>query len=159
VAIDTKGAATTSKAGSLEIFRCDTEATFKGGVDTLIAPYNSGTGYYELPCNGPFSVPFRYSIKDADGLSGVTLKYTITPISNPSSLQLGGQIDLHRQSRLLPDVWIGQTTAPSKGNYRGNNSISWRLTSADQYSGLTSSPDLRLRPYFARIAWLYCGPA
>jgi len=158
VAIDAKGATTTSKTSSLTIFRCDTEASFQGGINTLIAPYNSGTGYYELPCGGPFSVPFRYSIKDADGLSGVSLKYTITPISNPSSFQLSGQIDLLR-SRLSPDIWSGQTTTPLKGNYRGNNSISWRLTSADRYGGLTSSPDPRLRASFARIAWLYCGPA
>src|SRR5207247_2334146 len=38
VAIDSKGAATTSASGVITIFRCDTEASIKVGINTAVAP-------------------------------------------------------------------------------------------------------------------------
>jgi hypothetical protein len=155
VAIDGKGASATSKSGSVSVFRCDTEASIRGGLDTTDKTrlwYNSGSGYYEVGCGGPFAVPFRYTITDVDTLSSVSVNYSFTPIkANVSGWK--GTTKLHRLSRLQPSIWVGTTAAIVSTTYHGYYSIAWTIQSTDNYGG--KSPD-RVSLRTAKIAWLSC---
>ena len=141
VAIDAKGARTTSKTGSLMIFRCDTEATISGVIDL---PFD---GVYELSGCGGFVIPWRYTISEPDGLSGVTLKYTITHSGAPT---LGTTINLTHA--FLSSYWRGSSVAPSSREpYRGTNTVSWSVTTTDRYDGSTAT-----RTRVATVYYGYC---
>jgi hypothetical protein len=162
VAVDTKGASTTSASSSITIIRCDTEATFKGGIDTTDPDrihYNSTYATYYLACDGPFVIPFRYSVVDPDFTSKVTLTYTITSVSHPTSPPLSSTITLRRSfsiTKVPSNIWTGATIAPLLGNYRGRSTITWRLTSTDQYKGTTTNPSLLLPRFSAKLDWSTC---
>jgi hypothetical protein len=132
VAIDTKGAKTTSKSGSLRITRCDTEATISGGINLT-----SIFGIYVLTgCS--FSIPWRYTLGDTDGLSGAKLSYSIT---HTNAATLRGTITLSR--RFLSDYWTGSSTPPSVSSkdynpYDGFNTVAWTVTTTDKFGGTTS---------------------
>jgi hypothetical protein len=139
VAIDAKGAKTTSETGSLTILRCDTEAIFSGGIDL---PFD---GVYELSGCGGFVIPWRYTISEPDGLSGATLKYTITHSGAPT---LGATIKLTHA--FLSSYWRGSSIAPpSPEPYRGTNTVSWSVTTTDRYGGSTATR--------SRVATVYYG--
>ena len=162
VVIDTKGATTTSASSSIKVLRCDTEATFKGGIDTTNPDrvhYNSTTSTYYLACDGPFVVPFRYGVVDPDFTSKVALTYTITSVSHPTSLPLNNTIALRRSRStigVISNTWTGATFAPLLGNFRGRSTITWRLTSTDQYEGTTTKPSLLLPRFSAKLDWSTC---
>jgi hypothetical protein len=152
IALDSKGVSTRSTIGAVQIERCDTEATISGGINTALAPYDSVNRVYRLPCDSPFSIPFRYTITDVDGLASVALSYTITPVSHPESAVIKGKLQLHR-SRLQPSVWLGATPAPTTGVYRGDNTVRWTIQSTDVYGGV--SPN-RLSLRTVTINWQRC---
>jgi hypothetical protein len=152
LAFDSKGVSTRSTIASVRIDRCDTEATISGGINTAIAPYDSVSRVYRLPCESPFSIPFKYTITDRDGLASVAVNYTITPVSHPESPVIKGKLALHR-SRLQPDVWLGATPAPLTGVYRGDNTVRWTIQSTDVYGGV--SPN-RLSLRTVTINWQRC---
>jgi hypothetical protein len=126
VAIDTKGVSTTSLSGSLSVKRCDTEASISGGLN--LTPTNGI--YYIYSCDA-FTVPWRFLISDADGLSSARLSYNISHLNKTT---LSGSIKLVRLLRSL--FWTGSATAPH--SYYGKNTITWTITSTDQYTGTTS---------------------
>jgi hypothetical protein len=152
IAFDSKGVSTRSTIGAVQIERCDTEATISGGINTALAPYDSVNRVYRLPCDSPFSIPFRYTITDVDGVASVALSYTITPVSHPESAVIKGKLQL-RRSRLQPSVWLGGTPAPTTGVYRGDNSVRWTIQSTDVYGGV--SPN-RLSLRTVTINWQRC---
>src|SRR6266508_3432967 len=132
VAIDTKGAKTTSRSGSLRITRCDTEATISGGINlTSIFGIHVLTG-----CS--FSIPWRYTLGDTDGLSGAKLSYTIT---HTNAATLRGTITLSR--RFLSSYWTGSSIPPSVSSkdynpYDGLNTVACTVTTTDKFGGTTS---------------------
>jgi hypothetical protein len=126
VAIDTKGVSTTSLSGSLSVKRCDTEATVSGGIN--VTPTN---GVYYIYSCGSFTIPWRFLISDPDGLSSATMSYRISHLNMTS---LSGSIKLVRLLRSL--FWTGSATAPH--SYYGKNTVTWTVTSTDQYGGTTS---------------------
>jgi hypothetical protein len=129
VAIDTKGAATTSRSGSLAIFRCDTEANINGGINLT----QGFLGIYILQ-GETFSIPWRYTLSDADGLARNQLTYTITHAGAPS---LEDTITLTRPVRSLN--WTGRSNAPASSSpYDGLNTVTWTLTTFDNYRATTS---------------------
>jgi hypothetical protein len=150
VAIDTKGAATTSKAGSLEIFRCDTEAVFTGGVNTSLAPYSSFHKAYVLNCELKFSIPFKYTITDPDGLSSVTLSYTITSITDPNHSTVSDKISLRSGSN---NVWRGSTRIPSTGSFAGYSTVTWFVRTTDAYGGTSRDPKYLFSQRSAKVYW------
>jgi hypothetical protein len=126
VAIDTKGVSTTSQSGSLNVVRCDTEATISGGLN--LTPTNGV--YYIYSCEA-FTIPWRFYITDRDGLSGARLSYSVSHLNLAS---LRGSIKLGRLLRSL--YWTGSATVPH--SYYGKNTVTWTVTSTDQYGGTTS---------------------
>jgi hypothetical protein len=133
VAIDAKGANATSRSGSLRIVRCDTEATISGGINLpqgFLGIYTLDGSLYA--CR--FSIPWRYLLSDADGLSGNQLSYSIT---HTNVTPLSGTIELVARSRL--GYWTGGSAAPSPPDpYAGLNTVSWTVTTTDGYGGRTS---------------------
>jgi hypothetical protein len=127
VAIDTKGVTTASNTGSLEIFRCDTEATISGGIDKAI----NGDGSYTFSSCSSFTIPWRYYLSDPDGLTGATITYAMAHVNKTT---LRGSVKLTHLNRSL--FWVASATIPS--SYYGTNTLSWTITTTDKYATLTS---------------------
>jgi hypothetical protein len=131
VAIDSKGAQTRSMTRTLEVIRCDTEASISGGINASVRT----NGHYYLQSCTVFSIPWRYVVSDRDGLFGVTVKYTIT---HTGAKTLSQTINLRHLLRSL--IWAGNSIAPPNSNlYHGPNNVSWTVTSKDQYDETTIS--------------------
>jgi hypothetical protein len=135
VAIDSKGAQTKSTTRTLEVFRCDTEATISGGINLP----RSSTGIYQLTTCGSFSIPFAYTLSDRDGLSGATLTYTIR--NSNGAPTLGPRTLTMTRYKILVDPWRVGSIAPRTGNdaYLGLNTVNFWVTTTDRYGGTTTS--------------------
>jgi hypothetical protein len=121
VAIDSKGASTTSKVKSIKVVRCDTEASINGSIDF---PQNSD-GQYEIFC----VIRWKFLINDPDGVAGVTLTYTIPP----GAAAPYGTIKM-KLAAGSQNIWTGQTTfVPS-----GVSTVAWTVTSTDAFGGTTA---------------------
>jgi hypothetical protein len=156
VAVDTKSVRTTSSVGSLTIFRCDTEATFRGGINTTLAPYDTSLDAYKLdPCKS-FSIPFRYTITDPDGVASVSLAYKITSISKPWLAPLEDDITLLPGSN---NTWRGGTKLPPRGVVFSEYSrVTWIASSVDDYEGTSRDPRFLLTRRSATVYWVgNCG--
>ena len=132
VAVDSKGATRKSKPAAIKVVRCDTEATFGGGISLT-----NQSGVYVLPNCGSFSIPWSISISDPDdGVTGASLAFTITHDGSPT---LTGTIGLQPRILLTGTVWRGRTIAPTSGDYYGYSTVSWTVTSTDSHGGHSSS--------------------
>jgi hypothetical protein len=130
VAVDSKGATTTSSSGRISIFRCDAEATITGGVNL---PFINSA--YLLKNCVKFEIPWRYTITDPDGLVSASLKYRITHTGQDP---LTGTITLKRP--FLSLYWIGHSVNPGANywHYYGTNSVSWTVTTVDKYQEVST---------------------
>jgi hypothetical protein len=127
VAVDTKGVTTASSTGSLEIFRCDTEATISGGINKT----QNGDGSYSFSSCSSYTIPWRYYFADPDGLTGATITYAMAHVNKTT---LRGSVKLTRLNRSL--FWVASATIPS--SYFGTNTLSWTVTTTDKYATPTS---------------------
>jgi hypothetical protein len=118
VAIDSKGASTTSKAKTLKVIRCDTEASINGGIDAPLID-----GQREIFC----SLPWEFAITDPDGLAGATIIYSIPPGTPPLTKPL---ILKHMSG----NVWAISTTFVPHGTF----TVAWTLTTTDAFGGTTT---------------------
>jgi hypothetical protein len=118
VAIDSKGARTTSKVRSIQVVRCDTEASINGGIDAPLI-----NGQREIFC----SLPWEFAISDPDGLAGATIVYSIPPGSPPLTKPLV-------LKHVSGNVWaVGTSFVP-----HGAFTVAWTLTTTDNFGGTTS---------------------
>jgi hypothetical protein len=119
VAIDAKGASTTSKAKSITVVRCDTEASINGGIDFD----RNSQGQYEIFCE----LRWLFVIADADGATGVTLTYVDPPGSAARSITL---------TRVVGTVssWTGRSIVVP----HGVSTVAWTVKSTDRFGGTTA---------------------
>lgn len=122
VAIDTKGVSTTSSSGSLNVRRCDTEATISGGIN---ATPSNGI-YYFYSC-GTYTIPWRYFLSDKDGLTGATISYSLF---HPTLSTYRRTVTMTHLLRSL--YWVGSASIPN--SYGGATSLSWTITTTDSYA-------------------------
>jgi hypothetical protein len=134
IAVDARGAQTQSAIASVEVFRCDTEATISGKIDA--APLSDGSYIFYFDCveTKRWEIPWRYDLRDRDVLTGATVRYTLTSIDGTFT-RLTRSVDLRRISGTR--TWIGSASIPS--GYGGHSTLSWRVTTTDRYGGTTSS--------------------
>jgi hypothetical protein len=118
VAIDSKGATTSSKVKTLKVIRCDTEASINGGIDAPVIG-----GQREIFC----SLPWEFAIADPDGLAGATIIYSIPPGTPPLTKPLV-------LKHMSGNVWaIGTSFVP-----HGTFTVAWTLTTTDTFGGTTT---------------------
>ena len=118
VAIDSKGASTTSKVKTLKVIRCDTEASINGGIDAPLID-----GQREIFC----SLPWEFAITDPDGLTGATIIYSIPPGTPPLTKPLV-------LKHMSGNVWaIGTSFVP-----HGTFTVAWTLSTTDTFGGTTT---------------------
>jgi hypothetical protein len=118
VAIDSKGARTTSKVRSIKVVRCDTEASINGGIDAPLI-----NGQREIFC----VLNWEFAISDPDGLAGATVIYSIPPGTPPQTKPFS-------LKHISGNVWrIGTTFVP-----HGTFTVAWTLTTMDNFGGTTS---------------------
>jgi hypothetical protein len=118
VAIDSKGATTTSKVKTIKVIRCDTEASINGGIDAPLID-----GQREIFC----SLPWEFAITDPDGLAGATIVYSIPPGTPPLTKPLV-------LKHMSGNVWaIGTSFVP-----HGTFTVTWTLTTTDTFGGTTT---------------------
>jgi hypothetical protein len=121
VAVDSKGARTTSKVRSIKVVRCDTEASINGGIR---APLNSD-GQYEIAC----VLIWQFAISDPDGVAGATIVYSIPPGSAPMTKP----ITLTRVAGTI-NTWTARTILVPSGGF----TVAWTVTSTDPFGGTSS---------------------
>jgi hypothetical protein len=122
VAVDSKGATTTSVKRAIETIRCDSPASISGGIDLP-----AGSGYdYRAQC----SLPWSFTVADPDGpLSKVRVTYSYSgPLNGSGALNLA--------YTLFIKTWSGDTgyLLAQPGLY----TVSWQVTSTDGYGGTTA---------------------
>jgi hypothetical protein len=119
VAIDAKGASTTSKAKSITVVRCDTEASINGGIDFDL----NSQGQYEIFCE----LRWLFVVADGDGVTGVTLTYVDPPGSAARSITL---------NRVAGTVgsWTGRSIVVP----HGVSTVAWTVRSTDRFGGTTT---------------------
>jgi hypothetical protein len=120
VAIDAKGARTSSKAKSLNVVRCDTEASINGGIDAPLID-----GQREIFC----VLIWEFAISDGDGLRGASIVYSIPPGSAPATKPIA----LNREPGTV-NVWTARTSFVPHGTF----TVAWTLTTMDGFGGTTS---------------------
>jgi len=131
VAIDSKGVERRSATASVDIQRCDTEATISGGINLNI---RTNGHYYIISCT-IFSIPWRYTVTDPDTVSRVSIKYSITHTGAPT---LSTTIGLRH--RLDSNLYFGSSVAPAIAKpYYGANYVAWTVTSMDPYEESTTT--------------------
>jgi hypothetical protein len=119
VAIDANGASTTSKAKSISVVRCDTEASINGGIDFD----RNSQGQYEIFCE----LRWLFVITDADDVTGVKLTYVDPPGSAARSIIL---------TRVVGTVssWTGRSIVVP----HGVSTVAWTVKSTDRFGGTTA---------------------
>ncbi len=120
VAIDGKGASTTSAVKSLKIVRCDTEASINGGIDAPLID-----GQREIFC----VLIWEFAIADPDGLRGASIIYSIPPGTPPLTKPIPLKLEAG-----TTNVWTARTTFVPHGVF----TVAWTLTTTDAFGGTTS---------------------
>jgi hypothetical protein len=144
VATDTKGATSKSAVKTIQVTRCDSEATqFSVSQEGLTFALVAGARCGPPP---PTSVLVRFLFSDADGpaVAGVTLTWTlqgVTRTANATRTGLDGDTGVYDASISTSD-WGSLFKAGARGY------MDVVINAVDRYGGKTSSDQLRAGLYY-----------
>ena len=122
-ATDDKNVAAQTKAKSITIRRCDSEATFNANHVTDTVLYTCST----VP------IEWTFDVDDPDGLSSATLSYTVV------NGGYGGTVSDTTSVKVSGGGFTMSSVGLSDSTFYGANSVTWTITTTDKYGGKTKS--------------------